>query len=87
MNTKVINKIEEEINNVSKERKTLKKAKIALYQEILKEGQDCRALGIQWLIRKFWDLGEVVATSMLPDFLDAKAKDFILFVRLELTEI
>lgn len=39
-----------------------------------------RKTGLVWLIKKCWSLGENITEQNLPDYMDSKAKDFLLMV-------
>ena len=39
-----------------------------------------RKEGLGWLIKLCWNLGETINEHALPDFLDVKAKEFLLMV-------
>ena len=63
---------------------------------ILKFGKDFRTHGLECIIRLLWNsgtipvpifLGESVKPSDLPDFLDERAKKFILFKSQKLNDI
>lgn len=64
----------------------IEKSKRGLLFEVLSIGLDCRSEGIIWIIEKLWTLGEKVYENHLPQFLDNKAKDFLISVYLKLKE-
>ncbi len=47
-------------------------------RRLLKLGSDSRSGGVTWLIDRLWALGEKVELEQLPEFLDEKAKVFLL---------
>lgn len=49
--------------------------------KILKSGKDVRNTGLSWLIKKLWQLGEKISEEHLPDYLDQRAKEFLIFVK------
>ena len=52
--------------------------KKGFYYKILKLGMDPRDTGIMWIIRELRKTGDVITVNNLPDFLDVKAKSFLL---------
>ncbi|KAL4447117.1 hypothetical protein ABPG74_013969 [Tetrahymena malaccensis] len=77
-NDKQIILIEDNINQKKKELKSLQKGKKLFLLELLKNGKDARGEGLSWIIRSIWNSQEKVFDSYLPDFLDQKAKEYLL---------
>lgn len=48
--------------------------------KLLKSGKDVRNTGLSWLLKKLWQLGEKIAEEHLPDYLDQRSKEFLIFV-------
>ncbi|KAL4482786.1 hypothetical protein ABPG72_022346 [Tetrahymena utriculariae] len=86
-NSEIIQSIEDQINQKRKDFKQLTKAKRTFLYEILKYGKDSRNEGLSWIIRAIQNLGEKVFDTHLPDFLDSKAKDFLLQKSQKIQEI
>lgn len=76
-NKNLIDEIEKEQTNFSKDLAELSRIKIDFLYKILKVGFDCRNKGLEWIIHMLWNLGQKVLYINLPDFLDKKAKIFL----------
>eukprot|EP01017_Pseudomicrothorax_dubius_P044951 TRINITY_DN7682_c0_g1_i2.p1 TRINITY_DN7682_c0_g1~~TRINITY_DN7682_c0_g1_i2.p1 ORF type:complete len:477 (+),score=114.79 TRINITY_DN7682_c0_g1_i2:64-1494(+) len=77
-NNGIIRDIEREVAGTKKDLKVAYKSKIVFLTGLLKQGLDCRSQGLSWIIKSLWNLGEKVYEAQLPDFLDSKAKSFLM---------
>ena len=77
-NKNLIEEIEKEQANFSKDLAELNRINIDFLFKILKQGFDCRSKGIEWIIHLLWKYGQKVLYINLPDFLDKKAKIFLI---------
>ena len=79
-NKKSLEKMEDAIEREKLEIKRYTIIRDDFLKNLLKKGRDCRDFGLSWLVRFHWNLGHNVFEENLPDFLDPKAKEFILKV-------
>ncbi|CAD8142669.1 unnamed protein product [Paramecium octaurelia] len=77
-NKKTLEQIDQDIHIKKKENKSLQKCLVSFYFQVLKNGQDVRTTGIAWVISKLNSLNEKCHYSSLPDYLDQKAKEYLL---------
>jgi hypothetical protein len=56
-NKNLIEEIEKEQENFSKDLAELNRVKIDFYFKLLKKGFDCRNKGLEWIIHQLWNLG------------------------------
>ncbi|CAK60609.1 unnamed protein product (macronuclear) [Paramecium tetraurelia] len=77
-NKKTLEQIDQDIHIKKKENKSLQKCLVSFYFQVLKNGQDVRTTGIAWVISKLNSLNEKCHYSFLPDYLDQKAKEYLL---------
>lgn len=82
-----MDQIETELLHRSKTIKRLKRAKMQFYKFLLKDGLDFRNTGIAWLVDSLANAGEEVRDEHLPNFLDTKAREFVLQKALYLGEM
>ena len=77
-NQSVSDKIQKDLNKAGKTKVAVQNLLKGFYWKLLKLGVLPRETGLSWLIRKLRTMGEMVTTKNLPDFLDLKAKAFLL---------
>ena len=62
------------MNLNKKDHKMYEKSLKIFYFELLRIGMDSRKLGIGWIIKTLFNLGETVQEKHLPTFYDDQAK-------------
>ncbi|CAK79597.1 unnamed protein product (macronuclear) [Paramecium tetraurelia] len=77
-NKKTLDQIDKDIHNQKKENKNLQRCLVSFYFQVLKNGQDVRTTGIAWIISKLSSLSEKCHHQSMPDYLDQKAKEYLL---------
>ncbi|CAD8046969.1 unnamed protein product [Paramecium sonneborni] len=86
-NKKTLEQIDSDIQIKKKENKNLKKCLINFYFQVLKNGQDVRNTGIAWVISRLNFLNEKSTYQSFPEYLDQKAKEYLLQKATMLQEI
>jgi hypothetical protein len=77
-NMKILENLDEKCALLRREIGLLRETLVKHYKKSLKDGNDPRNDGIQWIIRALWDLGLKVSSSDLPDFCDYEISQVIL---------
>jgi hypothetical protein len=67
-----------EIEVIKDKTRAIKAALVNHYSRILKEGKDCRSLGLKWVVMKLWKYEAKVTPDLFPCFLDTQSADVIL---------
>ncbi|CAD8054231.1 unnamed protein product [Paramecium sonneborni] len=86
-NKRTLEQIDQDIQIKKKENKNLKKCLINFYFQVLKNGQDVRNTGIAWVISRLNSLNEKSTNQSFPEYLDQKAKEYLLQKATMLQEI
>ncbi|CAK72671.1 unnamed protein product (macronuclear) [Paramecium tetraurelia] len=77
-NKKTLEQIDSDLQTKKKENKNIQKCLINFYFQILKNAQDVRNTGIAWVISRLNALNEKLNYQHFPDYLDQKAKEYLL---------
>jgi len=77
-NLQIIRKLEQEINDLKPEIKANEKKQLDYYYDLLSYGTDTRGLGIIWIIKALWYLGENISKQRIPNILDDESINFLL---------
>jgi hypothetical protein len=72
--------LDTQIKELKTKSESLKSSLSKHYFSLLKEGQDTKSQGLQWIVISLWKLGESVTIDHFPSFLDTDAIHFILFL-------
>ncbi|CAD8136417.1 unnamed protein product [Paramecium octaurelia] len=86
-NKKTLEQIDSDLQNKKKENKNIQRCLITFYFQILKNAQDVRNTGIAWVISRLNALNEKLNYQDFPDYLDQKAKEYLLQKATMLQEI
>ncbi|CAD8138512.1 unnamed protein product [Paramecium pentaurelia] len=86
-NKKTLEQIDSDLQSKKKENKNLQKCLINFYFQVLKNGQDVRNTGIAWVISRLNALNEKSSYQSFPEYLDQKAKEYLLQKATMLQEI
>ncbi len=74
--------LEHKLAEIKRELKNIRTQQVKYYHTLLSEGRDARQEGLAWIIKAIWWLGENVAISRLPSYLDPRAIEYLFKVRL-----
>ncbi len=80
-NNGMITESEKNKKEVKQNIKKVHHIRAKFFINLLKSGKDVRNTGLSWLIKKLWQLGEKISEEHLPDYLDQRAKEFLIFVK------
>lgn len=70
--------LEKQMTQSRREIKNIQKFQIEFYIDITKQGVDCRAEGLVWLLSKIRTLGGEIREDLLPEWLDEDSKQWLL---------
>jgi hypothetical protein len=70
--------VREEIEHDKDKMKAIKTLLVKHYAQILKEGKDCRTLGLRWVVMQLWKLDVKVGSELFPSFIDRQTAEAVL---------